>query len=518
MTAVILTVVEPIICDGPAGLVTRMEIPPGGRTAPPIPQGGVPAAGHTLLPELPLATMPARGTLEALVTAARPDGDGNWILDLELGGEAVTARSTLRFANGTRLVLQMLSPGRALVAHAVPTRDGSTLLTQALRTALPAQLPLDEALGTLASLARSPVLPAVLTGKLHQLLARTPAPRDLGSGRGLRAAVTQSGSFLEARLHRLASRANDAPASRAHSPAGGSGSDAGERTEAIATGRTPVRAARELLGLLRQLIGATRGPAAPAEGTTTADPAIRTMLQTVLAGDLKARLFAVLAELGVSREDFAASASSDPRPYRFAGTGNPIYDPRGRVSGPTLPAAGVETDQNAVQAVRAATPRITDDVVAQTLRALYGALARMRLHQISTHPDHPHAGDELPLQVWSVELPVARHGAFDALELRIEDHGAREKAGGEAPRIWRVRLRLRLEGQETVHAQLELYGQRLAATLWISDPQTLGEARATLAELEKGLRAEGVDIARLDCREGAPPPTAAGTRLIDLSA
>ena len=67
-----------------------------------------------------------------------------------------------------------------------------------------------------------------------------------------------------------------------------------------------------------------------------------------------------------------------------------------------------------------------------------------------------------------------------------------------------------------VHARLVLNGERLATTLWLADPQALARARAALAELGDLLRAQGVEVTRLDCLEGAPAAAPSATRLLEV--
>lgn len=827
-----------IIGDGPTRLATRMEIPPGGVLPPLVPPLGSPpgAAG------VPPASLPS--ALEALVTAVRPATGGGWILVLELaGGESVEARSALALASGTRLLLRSLSPERARVERVLPAGDGASMLMRALRTTLPAQRPLHEALATLATAARDPALPPALAERLRELLARVPTPGQLGSARGLRAAVADSGAFLEARLLRLA-HPPAVPAPRPPPRTGGPAAttprqDAGEAAPAPAA----ARGARELLGSLRRLFGTARpappaaqgaqtpssnptrqpcteaanaslplsargtlpaagprgAPASPAvpapppapgvpataapPGTpqphatvaptataptpgagpapadhpapntgpaTTPDPApqptptpgripvpvpVRNPVPTptnplpalsvppsatsvplpapgapaaipgagatatavpgtapgaaatapgsptappgdptglpaapnappgprntaagapgfaaatprtasfasasapsgppaapgtaaagparagaapavssrgsatdptnatttppgiaspqrplqrgalwsrpstvalplqpprspatpgavptarqrtaanataalpdearaaarvlpagasaappALAGDLKAGLLALLAELGAWRA--AASRPGATNPPRTAGPAALLYGPPGRLATPSPPvppdttAPAPEPGRAGRNAAAAADARPTRDteLAAELLGAVRGALARTRVHQIAAHPDQSRQGENPPLQAWSVELPIARNAGFDALELRIEQRETRADPHGAPPqRHWQVQLCLQLETLGTLHARLELSGERLATTLWIPDPHTLGRARAALAELGDCLRAQGVEVTRLDCHAGEPPARPALARLLEVS-
>ena len=95
--------------------------------------------------------------------------------------------------------------------------------------------------------------------------------------------------------------------------------------------------------------------------------------------------------------------------------------------------------------------------------------------------------------------------------------GARSPRGG-AERVWQVLMSLELERIGPLHALLRLSGTRLATTLWVENPAALASARDTLAELGDCLRAEGVDVTRLECLPGAPPPRARShDKLLDVS-
>ena len=417
--------------------------------------------------------------LNARVITARPASGGGWILELALDGETIDARSQHPLPGGTRLLLQPLSAGRVRVAQILPPQDGAQVLTQALRSALPVQLPLHEALATLAAAARDAGLPPPLAARLRELLARAPSAQQLASAHGLRSAVLDSGGFLEARLQRLAATRTTGTA---HTAATHGAAAARVNGPATAPGQaTPSRIASELLASMRRLLRSPRDPSRPADSllptaaTTLAPPA-----RHGIANDLKAALLGVLAELASTPGAKPAHALQRE---------------------PTVAA------EEAAQAAR---------LIEEILLAVRGALARTRVHQIAAHPDNPHRPDNPPLQAWSVELPIARSGGFDALELRIEDHGTDRDTGDTRQRVWQVQLRLQLEELGTLHARLVLNGERLATTLWLADPQALARARAALAELGDLLRAQGVEVTRLDCLEGAPAAAPSATRLLEV--
>jgi hypothetical protein len=260
-----------------------------------------------------------------------------------------------------------------------------------------------------------------------------------------------------------------------------------------------------------------------------ADTAARAAVSTGIATDLKGQLFVLLdAASGWLRARPDASRMP-PGGGNPAAPGLPLYTARGLVSGDpapaeagaaTLPAADPVVARLAQQlaASEPARPRDPADLVETLLRYVVGALARTRVHQLGVHPESRRQGDSSPLQAWSVEIPIAHGGRMDALEMRVEDHGRREDPRGSAQRVWQVLMRLELERIGPLHALLRLSGTRLATTLWVENPAALASARDTLAELGDCLRAEGVDVTRLECLPGAPPPRARShDNLLDVS-
>ena len=655
--------------------------------------------------------------LEALVIAARPlaTPSTGWQLEIDIGGERVQMNSTTLLAAGTRLLLRALSPQRVRVEQVLSEPAQLQPLRNALRSDLPAQLPLREAIGGLAMLAADPALPETLRARIGQLLAQLPDPAQLQLAAGLRAAVLNSGSFLEPRLRELTMAATvaSAPPAAAHtasaaaapSPATAIGSTPSARLApaAVAAPATGPRAA--LAALLRLLLPARAGPApanapvaagpagasppsaltpaltvplydaqgalqragaalpgaaapapdspggargavivsapfmppgsapavaasaagarvsgtvatglpgatatrategaapglapapvppgaspaprssaptavtevpanatagvatrltvpdasspgpaarpaglsaAPAAGTgdtprpglgaapaafpgAGTDTAARGVAPAGVAADLKGQLFVLLeAASGWLR----AHPGSSRSPPGASAPGLPLYTARGLVAGdsaaveavaPALPA----TAQLAARAAQQlpgpdpSRPRDPEDLVETLLRYVVGALARTRVHQLGGHPESRRQGDSGALQAWSVEIPIAQGTRMDVLEMQVEEHGRHEGPRGGAERVWQVLMRLDLEQVGPLHALLRLSGTRLSTTLWIENPGALAPARDTLAELGDLLRAEGVDVTRLECLPGSPPPRARGhDNLLDVS-
>lgn len=700
-----------IISEAPTPLATNMDITPGGLlpralqaqlSLPPPPAGVVP-------PPWPV------GALEALVVAARPAAtpSGGWNLELDVGGERVQMNSATLLAAGTRVLLRALSPERVRAEQLPGGSAALQPLRNALRSDLPAQLPLREAIGGIATLAADPALPALLRARIVELLAQLPDPARLQQAAGLRAAVLNSGSFLEPRLRAMLGAAAGAalpaaareasaattppatdagaappgtaaratPAAPAHGPraalaallrllvparqvpasadaaapaspatapasvagarpippplydaqgalrAGADGAAAAARATGTPAGSTAVASAPAApsgvasppaanhAGVLAPppaapglppapatrdpgdgapaLAPATAGvgpgtpaaapraaaatpgagsPAAAAQpvppgaspgvaamatavpapsgagadnaapprpGAATAagaqpptggsDAPARAAASAGIAADLKGRLFVLLEAVSASlgaRPD----AGRTPPGGGARAPGQPLYTAHGLFADETAPAqSGAVTLPAAEQLVARLARHLAGaepargrdhpgEPVDTLLRYVVGALARTRVHQLGVHPENRRQGDSGAIQAWSVEIPIAYAGRLDALEMRVEDHGRREGPRGGAERLWQVLMSVELEQIGPLHALLRLSGTRLATTLWVENPAALAPARDTLAELGDCLRAEGVDVTRLECLPGAPPPRARShDNLLDVS-
>lgn len=514
-----------IIRDGSTRLATHMDIPPSSSTRP--------SAVLTALPEAPGARGPTLQsppaaldpTMIARVLTARPATGGGWILELDIGGETVDARSRVALPSGARLVLQTLSTDRARVTQLLPTRDTTQMLVSTLRAMLPLQIPLHEALAKLNNAVRNPHLPVAVAERLHELLARTPSPAQLRSAAGLRKAVLDSGSFLEARLQRLPSSTTPPPRNTPRMSSTDTGPSADPVHDKGGDGlRKPFATLRRLLVTLEQ--PRTQAPQAeappPGAGTGRTPPPGSLML----ANDLKARLFAVLGELDTAMEQLPAKpvATGTARP---AGAHSlPLYGQGGRLLDPFAPATLPQDADSAARHAPASPrgspspgrePAQTAELITQVLRTVEAALARTRIHQISSHTDNPQRAEIAPQQAWNVELPIMRDNGFDALELQIEEHGEPGNASTAGEREWLVRLKFDLEAMGVLHAQLRLKGRRLATTLWLANPRAFAFAQEDLSTLSEALRTEGVEISQLDCLAGEPPRTQVKTSLLEIS-
>jgi len=681
--------------------------------------GGVTPRETEALPELFSAgPLPARA-LEALVVAARQNasGMGGWQLDLDVGGTRLQVDSATALAAGTRVLLRALAPERMRVDAVLSEPASTPPAREAMRSALPAQMPLREALQQIASLAREPALPAPLRAAVQQFLARVPEAASLVHADTLRAAVLNSGSFLEARVLQLLTgtpvpgaaapprAAAAAPtagparpdASAVETPDGGDGQHSApvraplaapslaglrallrsllpaaspEPRRAIADGTlsatrpapeapppatAPLYDGRGLVrgsppaGLAPPLARGSDAPGSPlpagrGAGATQASPPPPSTGAAGLSPPLSAASSAQTAVAAIIRDSLArpaaptrealprglpsapltrpgvtdreagartpedmpatppgsvttrsadaavpgrsvaaapsAKASTEPAaaasgppatkaaapddvsadlkgrllglqdllarwletarpsrgvhgqpsatsPAQRAGT-QALYTPRGRMAGAppdaAAPAPGgadrvphTVANDRSVDPASGGPPPEPEEIVESLLRYVTGALARTRVHQLVSHAESRPAADATTMQAWSVELPVAARGRFDGMELLIEEQERRGEPGAAPERVWQAVMSLEIGTLGPLHALLRLSGARLSTTLWFERAATLAIARTALDELAGRLRAEGIEVARLECLHGSPPPRArAPERLLEV--
>ncbi len=148
-------------------------------------------------PVEPIQALQAGQRLEGRVLARIGDRQ----LLLELAGRQVTADSKVPLPPGARVRLEVVEPGiqpRLRVLDAAPQPQIS-----ALKTFLPRQIPLAEAIRHLAELATASTdtaaLPAPLRESINRLLRTLPTLKDLTSADTLARALDRSGLFAEAR-------------------------------------------------------------------------------------------------------------------------------------------------------------------------------------------------------------------------------------------------------------------------------------------------------------------------------
>jgi len=262
---------------------------------------------------------------------------------------------------------------------------------------------------------------------------------------------------------------------------------------------------------------------APQQGLEGQARAIADIADTDTKAQLLRLLHTLTAALPGARGASAASRGPAPsgngRESLYSASGMRIEDNAATHAALALP-VGSQAQLRALRSARDdAGARTSNDVVEVLLRYVLGALARTRVHQLSSHGDSRQQSDPAALPSWSLELPLFNGNRHDALELRIAQREPEGSNGDTLQRTWEVMLRLDIEGLGALHATLQLQGMTLAATLWAERSTTLQLARKHLHELAEQLGASGIELRRLECRSGEPEaqPGTRLDRLVDVT-
>jgi len=136
---------------------------------------------------------------------------------LMMAGQRVEAQTGVPLEPGQRLTVRVETQQLPVVLRVIgppgPTADPIEVQRQAVREVLPNAIPLARALGALAQLSAAttpaaqsegnPPLPAAFLAGVRALLGTLPDRAQVATGPGLRAALADTGAFLEARLAAL---------------------------------------------------------------------------------------------------------------------------------------------------------------------------------------------------------------------------------------------------------------------------------------------------------------------------
>lgn len=127
------------------------------------------------------------------------------------------------------------------------------------------------------------------------------------------------------------------------------------------------------------------------------------------------------------------------------------------------------------------------------------SLARIQLHQtqavVSDGNSHP---------VWSAEIPVHNGKDVHSIGLTIAEdsrHNGEDQQSG-----WTVTLHLDLDHLGTVEVKIGLYGEQISASIWADCSETAELFQSHLEQLEKRLQRAGLQVNKLHCLQGSPPP------------
>lgn len=124
---------------------------------------------------------------------------------LNIAGQHIALKEHLPVQVGQTVKLEILQPGAPAAMRVLNAAAPAENIGQALRTALPQQIPLPNVLANLAAVARAspkltPALPPAIVELAQRVMSQLPTPDKIATADGLRQAVTRSGVFLESTL------------------------------------------------------------------------------------------------------------------------------------------------------------------------------------------------------------------------------------------------------------------------------------------------------------------------------
>lgn len=406
--------------------------------------------------------------LSAVATSADRGGQA----DLRIGAQTYQAQVPFTVRPGDRMLLEVIRSGTTPLLRPLGAERSPDPVQAALRSALPRQAPLPPLLANLAQLAdrriTSPV--AAPVREVARVVFETLATdRQTGTADGLRRAIRDAGTQLEAKLGQLAA------------------------------GKTPVAGVGDdfKAGLLRLREAAAQALRLPPPSTHTSPNAAAAQrgpeVRTMPLADAATRAPAASPPAGSSAPNASQAPVAAPSPGATA-----------RAAAALLPP--LLATQPQPQGRAAPFPLLLEPtkLLQGLLQQVDSSLARLQLHQLASQPAD---GDQR--QVWLLELPVRRDQQVDLWHLRIEREGADD--GDESRRSgtgWTVKLAFDLDGLGPVQARVGLHGGLVSTAFWTERPGTQMLFQRHLEELRRQLQAAGLDVGGMSCQVGQPQPPA----------
>lgn len=405
-------------------------------------------------------------------------------------------------ANTTATVSQLIDGG---IRQALPLQQSSALL-----------VPLLQQLSATRNIGQP--LPAAIKSAIEALLQQLPNAKSLQQLPQLKAAIGNSGIFLEAKLAQLTTPGSAPQRPPAALPATAATSTTGTAPGAVAAGNK----AGNPVG---NTVGNVIGPNTIGTGTAKAISRAAKMSQTAapqpsLQQDFKALGQRLLAAIEPASRPTAPSAG--------AGLGTiPSAPPLGSIAAQALPTLAPQVltpEQQSQQSAAREASQNMDIALRQLSRQLLATLAKTQLNQLeslatraSNNPDNAGSSSN-----WTLEIPIINGRHIDTMELRIdrdEAHNEQQSEGDEDQKLWTVMLDFDLHTLGKMNIQLKILGNTVTATVWSQLEHTHREVKQQLQDLRDKLASVGVEVRQLECKLGSPPPrsTLSQRQLVDIT-
>lgn len=178
-------------------------------------------------------------------------------------------------------------------------------------------------------------------------------------------------------------------------------------------------------------------------------------------------------------------------------------------------------------AARLATPNAArlpgeaDHARPDMVRAVEGAVERLKLLQMASLPEHPEirvTDDRAQPMRLALQIPLATQGpdrpptAMMGLMIEhrpqaseVTPYEIEKDCNGETEAFpWKVRIALDLEETGPVQAEIALRGQSVAVTLWAERQSMAALARDEIGALHEALTGAAFDVFKLEVKDGRP--------------
>lgn len=439
----------------------------------------------------------ARGNWQVgqLLKAMVVDVDRQGAPTLEINGRRISAQAQggMPLRPGQMLQLEVVETGKTPLLKVLnPPVNPQETMSRGVRESLPQQQPLTQVLNTLQQLAQNAKGDAgqQLRALSRQLMEQLPQPQQLQSGPGVRQAVEDSGSFLEAKLQQLLRNSGNPESS--------------------------AQLGRDLKAGLLRLLQAVRGLQ---QGTTTADA--RTPAPTAGQSQPGAQTAPNPPLPGIPAGT-AQTPQGSTQPPPQAAQEQPGQNPGQLRQGPGQAQTAAHTAPQGAQRADVGNParqpqtpvshtaahdasQLATKPGMDTSQQLESGLARIQFNQLHSiqQSDNQHKPS------WLLEIPIRQaEGRVETLQLEIQRD--REGDGKEKRAIWTVSLSFELKDLGAVRAGLTLVGEKqVGISLWTDRADTAELFNHQLDKLRSGMQEAGLYVNRVGVQQGIPktPPS-----------
>lgn len=146
---------------------------------------------------------------------------------------------------------------------------------------------------------------------------------------------------------------------------------------------------------------------------------------------------------------------------------------------------------------------MADALVSILLKQVKGALSRITLHQLASHPRSQDPASPQPLL--SFELPILHQGQVQVFQFMIEEQEAQgEQENKPVGKRWVVQMAFDIDGLGPMLCQISMLGQSASVSFWAEWENTLQHTRNHFDYLQNVLTEMGLRVEKLQGHLGIP--------------